>query len=144
MLRLSILLVVLGVITAQSWDEQNDPLVFSPKYQYQFGQLPLASMLPNESLPWSEMFWPNFAAGIAQRWYNYDGEMFGYHLYSKQELKNLTTEEKMKLSPAEKFDILNQRYDYPTVYSEWNRTHPEDPFWTGLCHGWAPASVHKI
>lgn len=50
-----------------------------------------------------------------------------YHLYSLRELKALSMEEIKKLSPAEKFDILSQRYDYPTVKSEFKRTKPDDP-----------------
>jgi hypothetical protein len=62
-------------------------------------------------------------------------EDFHYHLYSKYELKDLTEDELMELSPAEKLDILSGRYDYPTVRSEWGRTSPNDEYWEGLCHG---------
>ena len=33
------------------------------------------------------------------------------------------------LSPAEKFDIYNKRYDYPTVKTEFYRTSPQNPTW---------------
>jgi hypothetical protein len=58
-----------------------------------------------------------------------------YHLNTKEELKQLSQQQLMELSPAEKLDILAGRYDYPTVKSERRRTSPYDEFWEGLCHG---------
>lgn len=46
-----------------------------------------------------------------------------------------------RLSPAEKYDILAGRFGYPLVGMERERTSSGAPYWHGLCHGWAPASL---
>jgi hypothetical protein len=56
----------------------------------------------------------------------------------------MSQQEISKLSPAEKLDIFNDRFDYPTVLSERKRTYPGAAAWEGLCHGWAPASLEFL
>lgn len=80
-------------------------------------------------------------SGIAHRWQSQNPQDFQYQLNTLAQLKTMSADDIMKLSPAEKYDIFNQRYDYPTVHSEWQRTSPQDPQWEGICHGWAPASL---
>ncbi|KAL0480195.1 Csmd3 [Acrasis kona] len=143
---LSFLFVALSVVVcvnAELWNRQNDPKLFSDKYQYKFSQLPLNGTLPTK--PWSDDYWASFEGGIAHRWYNSEegsNSSFHYPLHTKDELFAMSWEDKMKLSPAEKFDLFNERYDFPIVNSEWRRTSPEDEHWWGICHGWAPASIH--
>jgi len=79
--------------------------------------------------------------GISHRYLSHDPQDFRYQLYTLEELKQMSAEQLKLLSPAEKYDIYVGRYDYPTVHSEWKRTHPTDASWFGLCHGWAPASL---
>jgi hypothetical protein len=137
-------LILIALVTAQSWDDNNDPSIFAEKYQRQFSQLPLYHQLPNTSTPWSDIYWPSAEGGLTRRWYepNYDEPLFNYTLNTKEQLEQMSHQEKQHLSPAEKFDILHGRYDYPTVASERLRTSPDDPGWEGMCHGWAPAAIH--
>ncbi|MBF0365788.1 MAG: hypothetical protein HQK50_09460, partial [Oligoflexia bacterium] len=103
--------------------------------------------------PWADSFWATYQGGIANR-YQY-GNINGVvpskaelQQNSLKKLQTLPTEELQKLSPAEKYDIYCCNYNYPLTNSEIKRTyathqHPtEQNKWTGLCHGWAPASIH--
>jgi hypothetical protein len=133
----------LALAHAASWDSDNSPRLFSDSYEYNLSKLPVSGSVKN--LAWSETYWPSYESGIAHRWNTNNPQDFKYHLYTKAELLKLqkakNTTVIMSLSPAEKFDILNGRYDYPLVHEEWERTHPNDASWEGICHGWAPASM---
>ncbi len=120
------------------WDEDNKPTWFANDYEYHFKLLPQEGKSAFE--PWTDTYWPNREGGVAARWMMGRRFGFGYQLYSKEELKALSPEEISQLSPAEKYDIMNGNYDYPTVRAEWMRVSPNDPEWTGICHGWASAS----
>jgi hypothetical protein len=141
MSRLCVLLaVVIAFVFAEPWNAPNDPALFSAKYQHQFSQLPLLAHLPKENIPWSDDYWASRKGGIAHRWHFVE-ENRSYSLHTRESVFNMTHEQLMTLSPAEKFDILNSRYDFPTVQSERQRTSPDDAAWEGLCHGWAPAAI---
>mmetsp|Transcript_50306 Transcript_50306/g.126256 ORF Transcript_50306/g.126256 Transcript_50306/m.126256 type:complete len:481 (-) Transcript_50306:80-1522(-) len=131
----------LVAINAQAgpWDDRNDPSPIGDDVKYTLTDLPHKGYLDEK--PWSDSYWPSYESGIAHRWALDDPSDFGYKLFSKTELLRMTLGNLKALSPAEKYDIFMQRYDYPTVHSEWVRTHPDDPAWEGLCHGWAPASM---
>eukprot|EP01130_Rhizamoeba_saxonica_P011467 TRINITY_DN4763_c0_g1_i2.p1 TRINITY_DN4763_c0_g1~~TRINITY_DN4763_c0_g1_i2.p1 ORF type:complete len:266 (+),score=50.47 TRINITY_DN4763_c0_g1_i2:95-892(+) len=131
---LSILMLVMG----EKWDQYNDPVI-EGKLIYQFSELPLHGK--TSSMPWSGSYWPNFQSGIAHRWFAKNPENWKYKLYPKKELLSMPMEIRKTLSPAEKYDIYQRRYDYPTVKSEWKRTNPTDEEWFGLCDGWASAST---
>ncbi len=125
---------------ADSWDGYNNPANISRAYRYNLDALPLTGKLPPEKQPWSETYWPSYQGGIAVRWQT--GETgFQYGLYSKEQLIAMGPAKVALLSPAEKFDILHDRYDYPTVQGERNRVSPENAHWEGICHGWTPASL---
>lgn len=127
------------LLFAEQWNTQNDPNNFSSKFVYTLKQLNTQGKLARA--PWSDTYWPSFQSGIANRWNSDNPQNFHYKTYSKEELHAMTSAQLKELSPAEKFDIFNGRYDYPTVKSEWKRTSPQDPQWEGLCHGWAPSSL---
>jgi hypothetical protein len=130
-------LLVLG----DKWDQSNDPSTWNPSFQYKLEKLPTSGKSPKT--PWSDTYWPSFQGGIANRWQDeanrYPG--FDYKSYTLEELKNGSVDLNT-LSPAEKFDIFNSRYDYPLLNSEWHRTHPNDASWEGICHGWTPAAIY--
>ncbi len=98
-------------------------------------------------------------------------EVLGYTPFSKEHLEAMGERQRTALiatlSPAEKLDIYRGAYDYPTVKSERERTEifstlrtlpNEDanefkpnpsykegykiPLWYGICHAWAPATIH--
>lgn len=125
---------------ADGWDGYNNPANISRSYLYSFNSLPLSGQLPPAKMPWSETYWPSFQGGIAVRWQT--GQTgFNYRVNTKEELIAMGPEKVALLSPAEKFDILQGRYDYPTVLGERNRVSPENAHWEGICHGWVPAAL---
>jgi hypothetical protein len=136
-LTLAILAVLATSAFATSWNAANSPRKFSHEYEYNLEKLPKSGGVP---AGWSETYWPSYESGIAHRWNSDDPQDFKYNLTTKTELKNSTDEFLRTLSPAEKFDIFVGRYDYPLVHEEWQRTHPDDASWEGICHGWAPAA----
>ena len=124
--------------TKEAWDSHNNPLRFNSAYVTTFSKLPITGIAKQK--PWSDTYWPSYQGGIAARWQqNIDG--FEYVPYSREELAQMGEQDLMLLSPAEKYDILMMRYDYPTVVSERVRNRPDAKEWEGLCHGWAPASI---
>jgi hypothetical protein len=129
-----------AVALAVPWDSNNDPTTFSNATIVSFKALQQRSASLAVS-PWSDTYWPDFQGGISHRWNSQTPKDFGYSTLSLATLKRATWTQLSQLSPAEKLDIYAGRYDYPTVKSEWQRCSPQDPTWTGLCHGWAPASM---
>lgn len=131
-----------GSGTEEAWNALNSPSRFNPNYVTTFAQLPLLGKL--ESTPWTDSYWPSQRGGISVRWNHSVPEDFRYFPPSRQALMNMTQAQIAQLSPAEKFDILMNRFDYPTVQRERARTRPDNESWEGICHGWAPASlVHQ-
>ena len=122
------------------WNNQNDPRWWWYQPNESLALLPTRGNSSHEA--WSGTYWPNNRGGIAHRWtLGVDVPSFNYKLHSLSDLQNMSANDLKTLSPAEKYDIVNNRLDYPTVKSEWRRTSPEHPKWYGLCHGWAPASI---
>lgn len=124
--------------TQEAWNAANDPLNLEQAYERKLDLLPLQAAL--ETQPWSDTYWPSYEGGIAARWVS--GETgFDYRTHNKRQVSRLSVAKLAALSPAEKFDILNGRYNYPTVQAERSRTSPDDQHWEGICHGWAPAAI---
>lgn len=101
---------------------------------------------------WSDTFLPNRWAGGAVRWYKDKNlgdmddptprpDMWKYKLNTLEDLKKLSLESLKSLSPAEKFDLLMSRYDYPLTNVERKRTHHENEYWEGTCNGWSTAAL---
>ncbi|MBM4252595.1 MAG: hypothetical protein FJ146_11540 [Deltaproteobacteria bacterium] len=135
-----------GSQLAEAWNSDNDPTVISGnELVTKFRKLPLSGEVKMKG--WSDSYWPTYTGGISVRWLTSD---YGYDLIPET-TKNARLE---VLSPAEKYDVLLGRFDFPTVASERARTEImktvpgspdykegfEIPGWYGLCHGWAPAS----
>jgi len=127
----------------ERWDGANDPVLMSlgaRGFEMNFADLALKARL--ETKPWSDSYWPSKEGGLAARWNAADSNAFTYVSPTREQVASYTREQLVALSPAEKYDILMGRYDYPMVRSERARTSPNDPHWAGLCHGWAPAALH--
>jgi hypothetical protein len=127
--------------TKEAWNANNDPLNLRDNYEVRFDALAKTGELKEK--PWADTYWPSYEGGLANRWYGGSGgDSFSYALHSEAEVKSMSVEDLKKLSPAEKYDILQGRYDYPFTMAERGRTSPDDPSWFGLCHGWAPAALN--
>lgn len=124
----------------EAWDANNSPARLGSRYVVQYNALPRSGAIRTET-PWSDTYWPSNEAGLAQRWNDSSSASgFDYVPPTEAEVRAMSDAQKAKLSPAEKYDIYNGRFDYPFVANERRRTSPDLPSWHGLCHGWAPAS----
>jgi hypothetical protein len=123
------------------WDFFNNPELMENEtpLERNFSKLPVDGKLENE--PWSDDYWPSQFGGIAHRWNHPAPMMFKYTSPTLQQVQAMTSEELMQLSPAEKFDIYEGRYDFPTVKAEWARTGVRSLSWEGLCDGIAMVSL---
>lgn len=128
----------------EEWNRANNPLNFLPRgFEREFSKLPTSATL--KQVPWSDSYWPTTSAGLAQRWNDtqISGEdNFKYNAYSFRKIKSMSEAQLAQLSPAEKFDILTDNYQYPLWSSERGRTSPDAQGWEGLCHGWASAALN--
>ena len=133
-------------ILGEAWNSANRPEIISgPNVVTQFDKLALSGQV--QAKGWSDTYWPTYMGGISYRWLT--GEK-NYPAVS-EEVTGMTFKDQ---SPAEKYDILLGRFDFPTVSDERRRTGilktvagaeefdpgHEIPSWEGLCHGWAPAA----
>ncbi|MBF0367637.1 MAG: hypothetical protein HQK50_18830 [Oligoflexia bacterium] len=153
----SLLLTITTSTFAAGWNNANNPALMAGvgefakqnlKIETNFNTLPIAGDLAKEKTAWPDTYWPTYQGGIANRFIqDYDKVVTIAKLHSKEEILKMSEEDLAKLSPAEKFDIANQRYDYPLTKMEISRTesvvkNPKDKEWFGLCHGWAPAALN--
>jgi hypothetical protein len=123
----------------EAWNLVNNPQNFG-SYETKFEKLPLEGNLTKAG--WTDSYWPTYQGGIAHRWNSETANDFRYESPTKEQVRGMKLAEIAALSPAEKFDIIMGEFEYPTVKSEWKRTHESAETWEGLCHGWAPAVLH--
>ncbi|MEN9836099.1 MAG: hypothetical protein RL011_2292 [Pseudomonadota bacterium] len=125
----------------EAWNAANDPLLLGGQFDRTFLSLPMAGHL--ETRPWTDSYWPSYLGGISQRWRSTlaaDGQ-FTYISPTREQAVAMTLADLADLSPAEKYDIVMDRFDYPTVQRERERVSPTNATWEGMCHGWAAASL---
>lgn len=142
---------------AKGWNEGNDPEKIAKEtnynFEYNFNSLPPEGQLSKK--PWTDDYWPTHKRGLAHRW---QGELKPVQhekesdnefrvrkkkkkFFSEQEILYMSEDERNKLSPAEKYDIINGDYKYTLTKREFKRTKPNAPHWVGICHGWAAAAL---
>tara|TARA_Y100001954_G_scaffold71254_1_gene78104 strand:+ start:4184 stop:6562 length:2379 start_codon:yes stop_codon:yes gene_type:complete len=146
-----------STFSMSAWDKNNEPELMRGQYINNFGKLPLSGEL-SKTL-WSGDYWPSYHGGITYRWNQEiaseknEVERFGYNLLKAYELKNFNL---ATLSPSEKYDLYLGDLDFTLTRYERQRTQvlktvegsPEYnkkfkiPEWEGLCHAWAPATIH--
>lgn len=122
----------------------SEELILGMNMSLNFDLLPLSGEIRDKEKFWSGDSWRLSRGAINFRWNSPAEESFNYRSPGSREVSAMTMEELSKLSPAEKYDLLMGRYDYPLKYEvdELARTGIES--WEGLCHGWAAASLnHK-
>jgi hypothetical protein len=133
------------VVFAEAWDGANNPTIFDNAYEYRLDVLPLKGKVEGHT-PWSDDYWPLNKAIIARRYQVPNTDHFKYKTYSRSELLGLDEDSRTslikKMSPAEKFDLLNGNYTYPLVEQsrKWGSKGAAD--WAGICQGWSPAAIH--
>jgi hypothetical protein len=129
-------------VLASGWDVNNNPYLLNNNFQAKFSNLPLRGGLKDKRLGWPGSHWANYIGGIANRWSAGTPQNFNYKLLSLAELRTLEPHQLDELSPAEKYDIVNGNYNYPTVKRVFATVSPNENQWHGICHGYAPAAMN--
>jgi hypothetical protein len=127
---------------ASSWSQDNNPYKLGSDFKAKLSILPENGQFKDQRLGWPGSHWANYVGGIAHRWSAGNPQNFSYKRLSLAELKKLEPHEINELSPAEKFDIFNGNYNYPTVKNVFSRVSPNENQWHGICHGYAPAALN--
>jgi len=131
-----------GLELLGKWNGYNDPGAYDPSYERRFSVLPLNGDLGGREHPWTDTFWPTKKGGIANRW-NAPGQPgFKYSPPSREAVRTMSESQLAQLSPAEKYDISQGRYDYPLFKIVRGSTSPSASAWAGICNGWSPAAIH--
>lgn len=151
-------------------NEANDPQLMidrkrNQNYETRFDRLKLAAEL--EETPWTDYYWPTKNGGISYRYNHKDKRdqkvAIGYELMTEEQVRSMSREDLVQLSPAEKYDIYlgqfrdNLPEDSRWVFTRYERVRTavfktipgmpefEDgykiPSWEGICHAWAPATL---
>jgi hypothetical protein len=137
----------------EAYEGVNHPGRFDVK-PAKLKELSTEGTVPDDKYPWTDDYWGTYKGGIANRWQvrpavpnssNFKDYM--YKVMTKEEVLASKEGDLDNLSPAEKYDILMGRYDYPLTTGQWNKTFKARnssglvPTWFGICHGWAPATI---
>ncbi len=119
----------------------EDPSQLSSAYLYRLDQLPLKGSL--KTIPWSDTYWPDQKGSIDDRWNQRTPISFGFIPPSQEEVKRMSHADLYHLSPAEKYDLLMGRYDYPLFWEVRanQNVSPSALEWAGICDGWSMASI---
>jgi hypothetical protein len=125
-----------------TWNERNNPYRLDANFIAVFDSLPTEGKLKDENLAWPAYFWARNKAGIARRWSAKKERNFKYKSPELYKLQNMKESQINLLSPAEKYDIYMESYDYPTVKLVRSQSDKTAGYWQGICHGAAPASAY--
>jgi hypothetical protein len=142
-----ILSAILGSsVYADPWNKNNDPARFSPSYNYKFstnpaqapGSLPLKAVLSNENMPWSSSYWPRNKGSINYQWNTERPDGFELNLSNP---RYMSRDELARLSPAQKFDLAQGRYDYPLANAVKKGSKKTAKDVEGICDGWTASAI---
>jgi hypothetical protein len=129
----------------RKWNDANNPVNFEKTYLYDFNQLPSSGNITDTNRGWSDSYWPLTRGSIGDRWQvpELAFKFKEYILPSPHEIMTMSQSELNLLSPAEKFDIIRGRFDFPLMkYFQENLFPTPKDWWRGICHGWAHASLY--
>ncbi len=126
----------------RAWQGISDPLRMSAAFNREFSSLPLSGKAADPQKYWSSDYWARNKGGINYRWNS--ARPTGFNLVSptKDQAMTMTTAELASLSPSEKWDLFNGRYDYPLKKRIAAYASPSRPSWEGICDGWAGAALN--
>lgn len=128
---------------SSDWNSADHPNIFFTQYESNLSKLKLKNKLESENIPWSDSYWPKYLGGVSYRWQD-DILITKKDLLPLSKLKKMGQEELDRLSPAEKWDILNGDYRYKYTKSIFRANPHNSEKWKGICHGWAEAAIkHK-
>lgn len=124
------------------WKGFSDPDIIGSGFTHKLSELPLEGSMQIGPKAWSGHFWPSNQAGINVRWNSPLQETFNYKSPSMNIVQSMSLEQLGQLSPTEKYDLYMGHYDYPLKEEAKGTGSRRASDWAGLCHGWAPASIH--
>ncbi len=124
----------------ESWGGISDPLLMGKHLEVRFFKLPMSGSAAQGTKFWSGDYWPLNKGLINQRWNA--ARNFSRSSPDRETLLKMSEKEIAQLSPAEKFDLLNGRYEYPLRREVETFSNTDAKSWEGICHGWAPASMN--
>lgn len=127
---------------AGGWKASSSPSMLNSNYNPNFASLPLEGRVGGGHTPWSDTYWPNSQGGIAYRWNHPNPQPFRYQILNEAAVRSMSPEQIAQLSPAEKFDIVRGRFDFPLTRWVLKSNSPDAPSWHGMCHGWAPGAIN--
>ena len=124
------------------WKGFSTPEIMDSGFTHKMSELPMKGTVQIGPRAWSGHYWPSKDGGINVRWNTQDQEGFKYKSPSKVAVKYMTLDDLSKLSPTEKYDLYTGKYDYPLKELAATAASRMAPDWAGICHGWAPATLH--
>mgnify|MGYP003574887185 CR=1 FL=1 len=125
-----------------AWKGFSDPEIMSSGFTHKLSDLPLSGSAEDGKHAWSGHYWPSQKGGINHRWNSPSNEMFKYKSPAQAEIAKMSLEDLAKLAPSEKYDLLLGQYSYPLKEEAALSANPRAADWAGICHGWAPATLH--
>lgn len=138
---ISILMALSTRAHAMAWRPVSDPFLLSSQLVTNLSELPLSGEVLDKNKYWSGDFWAFNQGSINYRW-NQPQPGNKYRSPSKAQFLKMSQLEISQLSPSEKLDLLNGRYDYPLKHEVRKLTSSVNDAWEGLCQGWATATLH--
>lgn len=130
-------------IFAGTWAGYSDPKIMGSNFNETFSDLPMEGMIDQSNHKgWSGGFWSSKKGGINLRWNSPSKEGFKYKSPNKAAVMSYSQAALAQLSPSEKYDLFTGHYDYPLRTEASSYASRSATPWAGICHGWAPASLH--
>ena len=127
----------------EAWQGFSHPDIMSSGFSHAYFTLP-AEGATQYTGPryWSGDYWPSKTGGINYRWGSAYASGFNTKSFTRNEVLKMNAATLKVLSPSEKFDILNARYDYPLKAEVAKSVSQSAQDWEGICHGWVIATVY--
>jgi hypothetical protein len=118
--------------------------IFDVEMSLNFDLLPLQGRVSEQGQFWSGHPWPSRRGSINQRWNAPERPDVYLRSPSAREALTMPVTLLGQLSPAEKYDLYQGRYDYPLRREVEGIVRSAEHDWEGICHGWAAASLNHV
>ena len=126
----------------ESWKGFSSPEIMASGFTHQLSSLPLEGSVQIGRKAWSGHYWPSAEGGINVRWHSPGREGFKYKSPTFEQAKSMSLAQMAQLSPTEKYDLYTSQYEYPLKEQVDGTVNRYAADWAGICHGWAPATLH--
>jgi len=126
----------------EAWKGFSDPEIMSSGFTHELDKLPLNGTIDINPRGWSGDYWASKKGSINFRWNSPNPEGFKLKSPTQIEAKAMSSAQIATLAPSEKYDLLLGNYEYPLRKEVEDVASKLSSDWAGICHGWAPASLH--